>query len=380
MQSQTRVVFLQHPRETRMPIGTCRLAHLSLPNSELVVGLHPEREPRLAALAQDPGTMLLFPGEHATDISALDTPPTTLLVVDGTWINARKLVQRSPLLAAVPRLCFVPPAPSNYRIRREPAAHCVSTIEAVVHVLEVLERAPGRFRPILQAFDHMVDRQLDHARAPREARPARHPVHDGGPRALAHLHDRLDQLVLVFAACHVPDARDGADQIPPEILQLVAWRPTDGARYSEVIRPRQSSVAHRPYNLGLEPEHLLAGAHIEDARAAWRQFSRPDDVWVTWGSHTAELLRHEGFGDQEVLDLKRLISAIEPGPVGGVEALALRLGARLPEGQGRGARKIAALHAVVTGVNAGNLGFRAARAAERARLAATPDGATAVRP
>ena len=37
--SRTRVVFIQHPRESRVPISTCRMAHRSLPNSELHIGL-----------------------------------------------------------------------------------------------------------------------------------------------------------------------------------------------------------------------------------------------------------------------------------------------------------------------------------------------------
>lgn len=164
--SRTRVVFLQHPREARVPISTCRMAHLSLPNSEMHVGLRPEGSARLEALVREPGTMVLFPGVGATDVTALGVPPKTLIVVDGTWINARKVVQRSPLLAALPRLGFTPAQPGNYRIRREPAAHCLSTIEAVAYVLEALEEAPGRFTPMLGCFDRMVEFQLAYRATP----------------------------------------------------------------------------------------------------------------------------------------------------------------------------------------------------------------------
>lgn len=143
-----------------MPISTCRLAHLSLPNSEMHVTFGPEGRPTLSATLAEPGTMVLFPGPGSVDVASLTTPPRTLVVVDGTWSNARKMVQRSPLLASLPRLGFNPAHPSTYRIRKEPAAHCLSTIEAVAYVLDVLEGSPGQFSPILGAFDRLVETQI----------------------------------------------------------------------------------------------------------------------------------------------------------------------------------------------------------------------------
>lgn len=143
-----------------MPISTCRLAHLSLPNSEMHVTFGPEGRPMLSARLAEPGTMVLFPGPGSVDVATLTTPPRTLVVVDGTWSNARKMVQRSPLLSSLPRLGFNPKHPSTYRIRKEPAAHCLSTIEAVAYVLDVLEGTPGQFAPILGAFDRLVETQI----------------------------------------------------------------------------------------------------------------------------------------------------------------------------------------------------------------------------
>ncbi|MBZ0236419.1 MAG: DTW domain-containing protein [Deltaproteobacteria bacterium] len=39
IETRTRVVILQHPRERDMPIGTARMASLCLPGSELHVGV-----------------------------------------------------------------------------------------------------------------------------------------------------------------------------------------------------------------------------------------------------------------------------------------------------------------------------------------------------
>ena len=73
-----------------MPIGTARMAHLSLPNSELHQGVEFTSHARVRELAAANGTALLFPGDGAVDPSELAEPPRTLIVVDGTWAQARK--------------------------------------------------------------------------------------------------------------------------------------------------------------------------------------------------------------------------------------------------------------------------------------------------
>ena len=145
--TRTRVLLLQHPRERNVPIGTARLAHLCLPGSELHVGVDFDDDEQVrAALAGGGPTYLLFPGPNAIDLAQANLPgPITLVVVDGTWWQARKLLKRNAALSALPQIRFTPRAPSNYRIRREPADHCVATVEALAQVLGALEGDPERF-------------------------------------------------------------------------------------------------------------------------------------------------------------------------------------------------------------------------------------------
>ncbi|WP_438019869.1 tRNA-uridine aminocarboxypropyltransferase [Sorangium sp. So ce315] len=99
--TRTRVVLLQHPRERRVGIGTARMAHLALPNSELHEGVVFEDDARIAALAADPTTAVLFPGGDADP--AAGPPVRSLIVVDGTWGQARKMLALNPRLASVRR-------------------------------------------------------------------------------------------------------------------------------------------------------------------------------------------------------------------------------------------------------------------------------------
>nr|WP_276603048.1 tRNA-uridine aminocarboxypropyltransferase [Nannocystis pusilla] len=333
--SRTRVVFLQHPRESRVGVSTCRMAHLSLPGSQLHVTLDPDRQPALAELLAAPDTHLLFPSADATDVDALARAPHTLVVVDGTWANARKLVGRSPLLRALPRLFFRPDFASNYRIRREPDDHCLSTIEATAHVLERLERAPGRYTPILSAFERMVEMQLAYvatgagADRHRQHKPPRAPKPTVDPRA--PLRAVAGRMVLLHVE---PNAWPYAtpDAPPVEAIELRAVRVATGERFTALLAPRQRLSPRVTFNLDLPEADIRAGAPLAATQAAWREFLGPDAVLGIWGYHALSLLRMEpGWTLAPELDLR----ALWQRAIGRAE--------NLPDGQGRAPRRIAAL-------------------------------------
>jgi DTW domain-containing protein YfiP len=184
IETLSRVVLLQHPRERHMPLGTARMASLCLPNSELHVGNVWHRSRALLRALSDPERppMLLFPSPDARDLDS-DPPvgPITLIVVDGTWSNSRKMVRRDPTLSGLPKLGFRPARPSEYRIRREPHRDYLSTIEALVHVLGALEGDRARFEPMLTPFRHMVRLQVDYIETHRGS-PSRYARDRSEPR------------------------------------------------------------------------------------------------------------------------------------------------------------------------------------------------------
>jgi DTW domain-containing protein YfiP len=62
-----------------------------------------------------------------------------VIVPDGHWGQARKIVTREPSLAGLPRIKLPPEAPSRYRLRRNPVPGRVCTYEAVCLTLGLLE-------------------------------------------------------------------------------------------------------------------------------------------------------------------------------------------------------------------------------------------------
>lgn len=174
--SRTRVVLLQHPREARLAICSARLTRVALANAELHRGFRFEDDRRVREVLATSGAALLYPGPGSRPVEVLaGRPPPVLVVVDGTWLQAEKMLAANPAVAALPRLSIAPDRASGYRqLRREPAPHCLSTIEAVACALGALERDPARFEPMRDAFQAVVELQLACAhdrRNPRHRRP-----------------------------------------------------------------------------------------------------------------------------------------------------------------------------------------------------------------
>ncbi len=161
LDSRTRVLILQHPSETNHALNTARFAALGLRNAQLCVG---EVFDELAQWLALPGyqACLLFPGDEAVMLTARaqEQPPLLLVVPDGTWRKARKLLHANPLLAALPRVSLAASAPSRYRLRKAPSESALSTIEAITQALETLE-APARFDALLRPFEALIEGQIE---------------------------------------------------------------------------------------------------------------------------------------------------------------------------------------------------------------------------
>jgi len=158
LDNHTRVLLLQHPSEVGHALNTARLAALGLVNAELRVG---EDFNDLDLSAWD--AWLLFPGESAVTLADLSARPVDkprlLVVPDGTWRKARKLLHLNPNLAALPRVVLPQGLTSRYRLRKAPAEGALSTIEAVVHALDALD-APQSHAELLRPFDALIEGQI----------------------------------------------------------------------------------------------------------------------------------------------------------------------------------------------------------------------------
>jgi DTW domain-containing protein YfiP len=352
--TRTRVLLLQHPRERYVPIGTARLAHLCLPGSELRVGVDFDDDAWLrAALADSRDAYLLFPGPRAIDVAEVKpSGPITLVVVDGTWWQARKLLRRNAMLAALPQIRFTPATPSNYRIRKEPAEHCVATVEALAQVLGALEGDPDRFAALRRPFDAMIDTQLHYAKTVRGARQ-RHAVHRARhprrPRTPELLRDRAADVVCLHGEANAWPARASAGH-PAEIVHWVARRARTGETFEAIIAPRRPLAPSIPGHIRIPRERLAGGETWDGFRARWAAWTRADDVICAWGRYPVDLLEAEGVALPAArIDVRPAAGFFLGQRTGSVEDCTARFGVEVPDpfALGRGGARLAALSAIV---------------------------------
>lgn len=80
------------------------------------------------------GVALLYPGtadEPAADLTGIDH----VILIDGTWHEARHIHQRSPYLQQVRRICLRPAAKSRYNLRKNQKEAGLCTAECVMEIL-----------------------------------------------------------------------------------------------------------------------------------------------------------------------------------------------------------------------------------------------------
>jgi DTW domain-containing protein YfiP len=143
---RTALLILQHPAESGHAKNTAAFLTLGLQSARLLRG-----ETFDAALA-GPGTALLYPGEATAPLPA---DLTQLVLLDGNWRQSRRLLAANPWLDDLPRVSL-PLLPSRYAIRRAHRPGQLSTLEAGLHALALLEGEPERFAPLWDAFDAFI--------------------------------------------------------------------------------------------------------------------------------------------------------------------------------------------------------------------------------
>lgn len=305
---QNPVVVVQHPRERDNAIGTAWMVERCL-SATRIVGVELENDRAFLAALENPDAppILLSPGEDAIDLA--DAPPrgpVTLVVVDGTWSQAKKLLRVNPRLAALPRYAFRPARPSNYRIRKEPADHCVSTIEATVAALEHLPgEDPTELRRVLAAFDAMVDHQIRIAAERAESRHLQAAIARNEKRGKPQRRMPLARENLVVAYGEANAWPRGSEHGPyPEIVHFALERVATGERLEAFVAPSRPLSPGFTFHTGVPEERVLAGESRASFHARLASFFRDGDRLAVWSFYAIELLLAEGVPLPPRVDLR----------------------------------------------------------------------------
>ncbi len=130
------MVVVQHWKEARKPTSTGGL--LSRLASNCPQRIYGARDQPFDAAGLDAdGTWLVFPSREPSP-PLPDVLPRQLVIVDGTWAQASRLVRRIKVLSTLPRLSFSVAARPVRRLRLPHAPEARSTMEAAADAYRVL--------------------------------------------------------------------------------------------------------------------------------------------------------------------------------------------------------------------------------------------------
>lgn len=92
-------------------------------------------------------TLLLYPSKDSIPMEQLNPfdGPFNLILLDGTWPQAKGMYSTSPLLHKMRQVRLVMSQISKYVIRTQPIDGCLSTLETAAEALTILEN-DERFR------------------------------------------------------------------------------------------------------------------------------------------------------------------------------------------------------------------------------------------
>ena len=167
---------MQHPQEQDKELGTAGILKSMLKNSRLEVALS---RPSLTAVLKRPtdpkkwGVLYLGAqketpvasglyvlnkkGELAADRDQILEELEGVILLDGSWSQAKALWWRNPWLLKTRRLLLVPEKRSLYgKLRKEPRRESVSTLEACAQCLTYLGEDPQIADGLLDSFERLL--------------------------------------------------------------------------------------------------------------------------------------------------------------------------------------------------------------------------------
>jgi DTW domain-containing protein len=194
IESRISLLILQHPQEQDRALGTAHLAALHVKDAVVKIGLswpslakalgRPVAEPsRWAVLylgsakAGDLDTdaevvALTRKGELAANQRAILSAIEGVVLLDGTWSQAKALWWRNPWMLKCQRVILNPKHPSRYgALRREPRRDGLSTIEAAAMLIAALERRLEIADRLNASFERMLTRFREVQRSMPELAP-----------------------------------------------------------------------------------------------------------------------------------------------------------------------------------------------------------------
>lgn len=198
IQAKTRFIILMHPKEYKKERnGTGYMTNLQLENSEIIVGVDFSDNKRVNEILNNEksNSFLLYPGRDSFNLSQRNDSEmhsflgegANIFILDGTWPCARKMLKLSTNLQKLNRVSFDNNIESKFIIKQQPEALCLSTIESVYTVLNLLNNGgveQCNTAYFLIPFEKMIEHQLDYILNPKNKNYSETAKRDIGPKTM----------------------------------------------------------------------------------------------------------------------------------------------------------------------------------------------------
>lgn len=161
--NQIGLIILQHPSESLHAINTVALMKKSFQNITILTGEDFSENQLLNSLLLNPNhsIALVYPTKSSLLLSPLQKPQFThLILIDGTWKKAHKIFTLSKNLHALQSIKLETVNGGNYQIRASSQKEGLSTLEASIEVLKIVEEKLET-KSLEDSFIKMIQFQIE---------------------------------------------------------------------------------------------------------------------------------------------------------------------------------------------------------------------------
>lgn len=125
--------------------------------------MHVEDSVDLREILLAPNTLLLYPSKESVPIEEVDGSggPFNLILIDGTWPQAKAIYASTPLLRRVRQVRLVTSRVSTYVIRTQPMEGCLSTLETAAEALSTLEHCQRYRNELVRPLATLCQYQIE---------------------------------------------------------------------------------------------------------------------------------------------------------------------------------------------------------------------------
>jgi DTW domain-containing protein YfiP len=201
VENRISLLILQHPQEQDRAVGTARLTALHFKDAVLKIGLSwSSLSKALGRPVHDPSRWaVLYLGSAKVDDLGTDSDIVAInrkgevedhqrailrdiegvVLLDGTWSQAKALWWRNAWMLKCQRVILGPKRPSRYgALRREPRRDGLSTLEAAAMLISALEKRPDIAETLHASFERMLAKYRDAQAVMPELAPKPRPKRD----------------------------------------------------------------------------------------------------------------------------------------------------------------------------------------------------------